>query len=45
MLMGDVDQALYYAKEHGRNQVCYFEELVDQGILHRETVESDAEFF
>lgn len=27
------DQALYYAKNHGRNQVCAFEELVAQGKL------------
>jgi len=27
------DQALYYAKNHGRNQVCAYEELVAQGML------------
>ncbi|TAN71647.1 MAG: GGDEF domain-containing protein [Gallionella sp.] len=27
------DLALYFAKEHGRNQVCAYEELVAQGLL------------
>lgn len=45
MLLGDVDQALYYGKEHGRNQVCHYEELVSRGLLHREAPQGDAEFF
>ncbi|QEP42264.1 GGDEF domain-containing protein [Ectothiorhodospiraceae bacterium BW-2] len=28
------DQALYYAKEHGRNRLCHYESLVEQGELH-----------
>jgi len=32
------DQAVYYGKAHGRNQVCQYEELVAQGKL----VEADA---
>jgi diguanylate cyclase (GGDEF)-like protein len=27
-LLGHADQALYYAKHHGRNQVCFFEQLL-----------------
>lgn len=46
VLLGDVDQALYYGKEHGRNQVCHFEELVSRGILQRETLQAgDIELF
>lgn len=30
------DKAVYYAKEHGRNQVCGFEELLAQGKLASE---------
>lgn len=29
------DQALYYAKSHGRNNVCSYERLVDRGELHK----------
>ena len=27
------DKALYYAKEHGRNQVCAYEKLLAEGKL------------
>lgn len=32
-LLGHADQALYYAKTHGRNQVCFYETLVDQNQI------------
>lgn len=34
------DKALYYAKTHGRNKLCYYEDLVDS-----EKLEQDAELF
>lgn len=34
ILLERVDQALYYAKEHGRNQVCNYHELVKKGHLY-----------
>jgi diguanylate cyclase (GGDEF)-like protein len=45
IILGRADQALYYAKSHGRNMACHYDELVSSGRLH--TVESNdtAEFF
>jgi len=45
IILGRADQALYYAKSHGRNLACHYDELVDGGLLH--TIESNdtAEFF
>ena len=40
------DKAVYYAKAHGRNQVCGYETLVAQGLLAAETVNAgDIELF
>lgn len=38
-LMDYADQALYYSKEHGRNRVTFFEDLVAQGHARLETFE------
>jgi diguanylate cyclase (GGDEF)-like protein len=45
IILGRADQALYYAKSHGRNMACHYDELVEGGLL--QTVESNdtAEFF
>ncbi len=32
-IIGQADQALYYAKENGRNQVCAYERLLQEGKL------------
>jgi diguanylate cyclase (GGDEF)-like protein len=41
---GRADEALYYAKQHGRNRVVRYETLVDSGAVTRELdVPSDAE--
>ena len=34
-VVGRADEALYYAKEHGRNQVCCYERLVADGVIAR----------
>jgi diguanylate cyclase (GGDEF)-like protein len=33
-VVGHADEALYYAKQHGRNQVCSYEELLSQNKIH-----------
>ena len=44
--IGSADRALYYAKEHGRDQVRSFEQLIEDGELVRESpAESDMELF
>ncbi|MEH3086475.1 MAG: GGDEF domain-containing protein [Xylophilus ampelinus] len=44
-ILGRADQALYYAKEHGRNRICYYEELVRAGRLQSGVAHQDIEFF
>ena len=40
-ILGQADQALYYAKEHGRNQVCFYDDLVASGQLASKMVAND----
>lgn len=44
-ILGQADQALYYAKEHGRNQVCFYDELVASGHLATKVANDDVELF
>ena len=44
-ILGQADQALYYAKEHGRNQVCHFEALQQEGLLRAQVSHDDVELF
>jgi len=45
VLLERIDQALYYAKEHGRNQVCNYHKLVEKGHLYEIEVESQIDLF
>jgi len=45
ILLERIDQALYYAKEHGRNQVCNYHELVDKGLMYPIEVENEVDIF
>jgi len=45
MILGHADQALYYAKSHGRNRTCHYDELVGSGQLHALESNDTAEFF
>ncbi|SDK70206.1 diguanylate cyclase (GGDEF) domain-containing protein [Methylophilus rhizosphaerae] len=39
------DEALYYAKEHGRDRICSYEELVEGGHLQDSMIEGEIELF
>ena len=43
--LGHADQALYFAKSHGRNQVCHYDALVENGSLQAVASNDTAEFF
>lgn len=45
-VIGRADEALYYAKQHGRNQACLYEDLVEQGKLQAKQADNnDLELF
>ena len=44
-ILGRADQALYYAKSHGRNQACHYDQLVSSGLLSAAASNDTAEFF
>lgn len=44
-LLGRADEALYYAKHHGRNQLRHYEALLAEGRLAAKTLNTEAELF
>lgn len=41
-LIARADQALYFAKNHGRNCLYFYQDLVDQGLIQESEIESGA---
>jgi diguanylate cyclase (GGDEF)-like protein len=44
-VIGHADEALYFAKEHGRNQVQRYESLKEQGLVAQTVMNTDLELF
>lgn len=44
-VLGEADEALYYAKHHGRNQCCNYATLVQQHLTPEKTTHNDVELF
>ncbi len=44
-ILGKADQALYYAKENGRNRVCYYDDLISSGQLTAKVSNDEMELF
>lgn len=45
VILGHADQALYHAKTHGRNRICFYDDLISEGLLQSKTSNSSVEFF
>lgn len=44
-ILDKADKALYFAKQHGKNQVCCYERLVSQGKLRDSVITHETELF
>jgi diguanylate cyclase (GGDEF)-like protein len=44
-LLGQADQALYYAKQHGRNRVFFYEDLVSRGEIEASRISGEVTMF
>jgi diguanylate cyclase (GGDEF)-like protein len=44
-VIGHADQALYYAKENGRNQIAFYKELLEAGKIPRAKIDSVVDMF
>ncbi|OOE57779.1 hypothetical protein BZG13_09175 [Salinivibrio sp. ML323] len=45
VILGYADQALYHAKQNGRNQVAFYDDLLQSGVVKTFVAEDDVELF
>lgn len=45
IVLGRADQALYYAKSHGRNLACHYDELLSNGLLQSTASNDTVDYF
>jgi diguanylate cyclase (GGDEF)-like protein len=45
VILGHADQALYHAKTHGRNRICFYDDLIGEGLLQSKISNNSVEFF
>ena len=44
-VLENADKALYYAKEHGRDQICFYEALIDEDLIETNQEGNDIDLF
>lgn len=45
VILGHADQALYHAKDSGRNRICHYDELVEEGLIQLGKQSESVEIF
>jgi len=41
----NADRALYYAKQNGRDQLCFYDELISKHLIEPQQLQSDIDLF